>query len=120
MNNYRCINNTSDYTVNGLDKGFALIGVTIIRSNNWWHPMLMFFLLCCLPFRKADDTASPALSRPCGRRLQLRPLCLGPAVSSTFAMIGFIRFIWYFKSREAYIIGFIGSICVIGLAVYIP
>jgi len=26
-----------------------------------------------LPFRKADDTPSPALSRPCGRRLQLRP-----------------------------------------------
>ncbi len=44
--------------LNGLDKGFALIGVTIIRSNRWWHPMKTPFLLCCLPF---------------GLRFQLRP-----------------------------------------------
>ena len=58
---YRCINNTSVYTLNGLDRGFASIGLTIIISNRWWHPMKTPFLLCCLPFRKADDTASPSL-----------------------------------------------------------
>jgi hypothetical protein len=50
---YRCINNTSDYTLNGSDKGFALIELTIIRLNRWCHPMKTPFLLCCLPFRKA-------------------------------------------------------------------
>jgi hypothetical protein len=56
-----------------ISDSFALIVVTIIRSNCWWHPMKIFFLLCRLPFRKADDITSPALSRPCGRRLQLPP-----------------------------------------------
>jgi len=46
---YRYINNTSDYTLKGLDKGFALVGATIIRSNRWRHPMKIPFLLCCLP-----------------------------------------------------------------------
>jgi hypothetical protein len=54
--------------LNGLDKRFALIGVIIIRSNRWRHSIKTTFWMCCLPFRKADDTASPALSRPCGRQ----------------------------------------------------
>jgi len=31
-----------------LNKGVALIGATIIRSNLWWHPMKTLFLLRCL------------------------------------------------------------------------
>jgi len=50
---YRCINNTSDYTLNGLDKGFALIVVTIIRSNCWWHPMKTFYFAVSFTFQES-------------------------------------------------------------------
>jgi hypothetical protein len=42
---------------------------------------------CCLPYGKADDTASPSLFRARGMRIQLRPCRLGSAASSTFAAI---------------------------------
>jgi len=38
-----------------------------------WHPDVIFSLLKFLPFGKAMKTPSPALSRLCGRRLQLQP-----------------------------------------------
>ena len=44
---------------------------------------------CYLPFGKAGDTTSPALSRVRGSILQLRPRRLGSAASSTFATLGF-------------------------------
>ena len=43
----------------------------------------------CLPFGKAEDTPSPALSKARSRRLRLRPWCLGSGTSSTFAQFGF-------------------------------
>jgi hypothetical protein len=46
---------------------------------------------CCLPDRKAEDTTSLALSRVCGKELQLHPRRLKSAASSTFATLGFIQ-----------------------------
>ena len=41
--------------LNGLDERFVLIGITSIRSNRCRYSVKTPFLLCCLPFRKADE-----------------------------------------------------------------
>jgi len=41
--------------------------------NSIWHPEISEKQPCYLSYGKADDTASPALSRACGKLLQLHP-----------------------------------------------
>jgi len=45
--------------------------------NSRWHPEISAKQPCYLPYGKADGTASPALSRACGKLLQLYPWRLG-------------------------------------------
>jgi hypothetical protein len=44
--------------------------------NSRWHPEISAKQPCYLPYGKADGTACPALSRACGKLLQLQRLCL--------------------------------------------
>jgi len=57
--------------------------------NSRWHPKISEKQPCYLPYGKADSTASPAMSRACGKLLQLHPCRLGSAAPSTFATLGF-------------------------------
>jgi len=41
--------------------------------NSRWHPEISEKQPCYLSYGKADGTASPALSRACGKLLQLHP-----------------------------------------------
>jgi len=58
---------------NSFNKGF----IDVDHSPAGYHPLLnrrkLLFLPGCLPFGKADGTTSAALSRPCGKKLQLQP-----------------------------------------------
>jgi hypothetical protein len=56
---------------------------------------------CCLPFGKADDTASPVLAKVHNSELWLHLRRLGSAASSTFATLGFTQFLFIFSGRLA-------------------
>jgi len=67
--------------------------------NSRWHPEISEKPSCYLPYGKADGTASPrysrdlrpALSRACGKLLQLHPWRLGSAAPSTVATLGYSK-----------------------------
>jgi len=44
------------------------------EMNSRWHPEISEKQPCYLPYGKADGTASPALSRACGKLLRHRTL----------------------------------------------
>jgi len=46
------------------------------EMNSRWHPEISEKQPCYLPYGKADGTAPPALSRACGKLLQLHHYAL--------------------------------------------
>jgi len=44
-----------------------------VGMNSRWHPEISEKQACYLPYGEADGTASPALSRDCGKLLQMHP-----------------------------------------------
>jgi len=56
--------------------------------NSRWHPEISEKKPCYWPYGKVDGTASPSLSRTCGKLLQLHLWRLGSAAPSTFTTLG--------------------------------
>jgi hypothetical protein len=52
---------------------FSVSSMLILGVNKSWDPKSLEKLPCFLPFWKADDTASPLLSKVRGSLLQLHP-----------------------------------------------
>jgi hypothetical protein len=62
----------SDFLLD-LHRSLVHQGFAKLLDTSTGMPVVNVFLMFCLPFIKVEDTASPALSRPCDRQLQLRP-----------------------------------------------